>query len=136
MKSAALLLGRPAAMARPSPLEGVCSHPFYLAAMVALKNARTRGIEWTLDAKDLNAILVGGNWRCAVTNVKFDYKPAVDGKRRPWAPSLDRIRSGEGYVPGNVRFVCVAANLAMNEWGEDVLQKMAHSLVSSKRLAR
>ncbi len=53
-------------------------------------------------------------------------------RRAPWAPSVDRIDSSKGYVPGNVRLVCVAANLAMNEWGEDVLARVARAYVEAR----
>ena len=39
--------------------------------------------------------------------------------------SLDRIDSSKGYTVENCRLVCTAVNLAMNEWGEDVLERIA-----------
>lgn len=43
------------------------------------------------------------------------------GSRRPFLPSLDRIKPELGYVPGNVRIVLWALNCAMSTWGLDVL---------------
>lgn len=72
------------------------------------------------------ALLEQQGFVCAVTGVPIDFaadRPEA-GKRKPWAPSLDRITPSLGYVPGNVRVTTVAANYAMNEWGEDIFRHM------------
>ena len=58
----------------------------------------------------------------------------LSGNRRenPWAPSIDRIDNSKGYEAGNVRMVCVAANFAMNAWGEEALYELAASMVAHK----
>jgi len=61
-------------------------------------------------------------WRCAVSGQPFTLEP-LNGKR-PYAPSIDRINSAIGYVPGNTRIVCVAVNYAMNVWGESVIWRL------------
>lgn len=42
----------------------------------------------------------------------------------PFAPSLDRINCGGGYTKDNTRIVCVAVNVAINTFGDDVFFKM------------
>lgn len=115
-------------------LNTVLFERFRVPVSVAKSNAKKRGIPWGVSIRDLNDAVLACGWKCAVTRVKFEYGPPVDGARRPWSPSLDRIESSRGYVPGNVRFVCVAANLAMNTWGEKVLHRMAESLIASRRV--
>lgn len=66
--------------------------------------------------------------RCALTDIPFDLSPA-SGARRPFAPSIDRPDSSRGYADDNARIVCVAVNIAMNQWGEDVLYRLAGALV-------
>ena len=43
-------------------------------------------------------------------------------------PSIDRINATKGYTKDNVRIVCLAANVAMMQWGENVLYIMAQSI--------
>ena len=66
--------------------------------------------------------------RCEITFLKF--QPRQEGwSRNPYGPSLDRIESSKGYSLGNCRIVSVAVNLAMNEWGEDVLKVISEAYV-------
>lgn len=71
-------------------------------------------------------------WRCAVTNIKLDILKIDGRRRRPFAPSLDRINSSGGYTKDNVRIVCLATNLALNEWGDEVFWKLAEGYLKSK----
>lgn len=74
--------------------------------------------------------------RCALTGIAFDTVKVEGGTRhhkRPYAPSIDRIDNSLGYTDTNVRIVCVAVNLAMNTWGEEVLFKIAANLVCMQR---
>ena len=69
-------------------------------------------------------------WHCAVTGLPMSID-VVHG-RKPYSPSLDRIDPRAGYEEGNCRVVCLAANLAMNVWGEDVLVKMGRGIVARR----
>jgi hypothetical protein len=65
--------------------------------------------------------------RCALCGLPFDLSP-----RRPMSPSLDRIDAGLGYVPGNVRFVALALNYAMQAWGEDAISTVLQAFCARK----
>lgn len=99
----------------------------------AVKNARVRGIEFELGKDEFGRLWAASGARCAITGRPLDIQGAERGswRRNPWAPSLDRISSADGYRAGNCRVVCVAANIAMNEWGLDVLRELAHGLFGS-----
>lgn len=89
----------------------------------AKQNAKgRRQIEFALTERDLDDMLAAAKWRRSVTGTPFTLE-VIAGKR-PYAPSIDRIDSAKGYFPGNCRMVCVAANYAMNVWGEAVLRQM------------
>lgn len=45
----------------------------------------------------------------------------------PFRPSLDRINPKVGYVPGNVRIVCLITNTAMLHYGEASFAELAIS---------
>lgn len=102
------------------------------------KNAQARGHEFTLTEGDVVSLVVASQGRCAVTGITLstDRGELPPGKkmRRPWAPSIDRMDSTQGYVLGNCRIVCCAANYAMSQWGEDVLLEMAKA-IARKRIA-
>lgn len=64
-----------------------------------------------------------------MTGIEFEFDRFEGSCRRPFAPSLDRIRSNEGYSVGNCRLVCVLVNLALNQWGLEPLMRVASNLV-------
>lgn len=67
--------------------------------------------------------------RCSLTGIPFvTERPKEKFARRPFAASIDRIDSKKGYELDNCRLVCIAVNLAMNVWGEDVLYRIAEGL--------
>lgn len=100
---------------------------------VTKKNAGCCGIPFKLKYRDFEDLLWLSQNRCMLSGIPFDFTP-VKGKRRPFAPSIDRIDSAEGYTRANCRLVCCAVNIAMNEWGYDVLLQISHALVSQAGL--
>lgn len=94
----------------------------------AKKRALGRGQEYRLAQRDEDGLIERSDGRCCLTGIAFNLD-RLGARRRPYAPSLDRIDATQGYVPGNVRIVCVAANYAMNEWGEKVLAQVASGYV-------
>jgi hypothetical protein len=95
----------------------------------ARKNAGTRRIEFSLTAEQVARLLRRSDGRCEITGIPLSLER--EGRTRsPWRPSLDRIKSEAGYSFGNCRVVCCAVNLAMNEWGVSVLDKLARAYVS------
>ena len=70
--------------------------------------AKARGLEFSIQRSDLTL-----PERCPVFGVVLALPLYGDGSRkpRPNAPSLDRIDSSKGYVPGNVRVISHRANV-------------------------
>lgn len=66
------------------------------------KNARERGLEYSLTRADISIPEM-----CPVFGTKLAY---VEGRRTHSTPSLDRIDSSKGYIPGNVIVVSWRAN--------------------------
>lgn len=94
------------------------------------ERARAYGIPYTLTSDQLKEMFLSTRGRCSVTGILFNrIRPAYSTKR-PWYPSLDRIDSRKPYSKENCRFVCVAVNVAMGEWGEWVLRSMAKAMLS------
>lgn len=112
----------------------------YNAFMQSIYSARKRASksaaahELTKEQADQLWERCGGS--CEVTGIAFSIKQVTGSARRPWAPSIDRIDAQVGYTVDNVRVVCAAVNIAMNEWGEDVLYTIASSIMANGRARR
>lgn len=95
--------------------------------------AKARGLEYDITAEYVSEVLIAQNRKCAITGLPFEFKPVRKGARGPLHPSVDRINCKRGYVIGNVRVVCLAINIALNEWGEDVFLRIAGAALAAAR---
>lgn len=70
-------------------------------------NARNRGIEHTIKVEDIPRPVL-----CKYLGIRIDYRCASErGRLRSYnAPSIDRIDSTRGYVPGNIQVISDLAN--------------------------
>lgn len=101
--------------------------------MQAVRNARKRAAkkgrecQLTLDvARELWARCKG---HCELTGIRFHVRREAGTQYRAFSPSIDRRDSAAGYTLNNVRVVCTAVNVAMNQWGEDVLRRIAKGML-------
>lgn len=94
----------------------------------ARRRAKDRGLECDLDDGHAKELWRRCKGRCELTSIPFDLEKIEGCFRRPFAPSIDRVNAAGGYTASNVRVVCTAVNLAMNQWGEDVLFRLARGL--------
>jgi len=93
------------------------------------KNAKNRGIEFSLTEEDIKRLIETANGRCEVSGIRFSMQK-LDGMRvRPWSPSIDRVNSAFGYHVENCRILCAAVNLSINQWGDDVFYAIAGATV-------
>lgn len=86
--------------------------------------AKHRKIEFSIDLEYVRQLYDESKGKCSVTGIPFEFSYKTGERQPPWAPSIDRINSGEGYMPGNVRIVCSSVNVAMGQWGESVLRRI------------
>jgi len=101
-------------------------------AWEARRRAERKLVPFTLTANDidrLQAVIDVG--ACEVTGAQFEMSGST-----PYAPSLDRVQPGLGYVPGNVRVVCRWINVAMGQWGEAAINKACADWMSRKSRRR
>jgi len=82
-----------------------------------------------LKINDIEFVLRISNGRCAVTGIPFDFSKTGECKRAPYQPSIDRIDNSKGYTPENIRLVCLAVNIAMSDWGEEVFSSICSGYV-------
>lgn len=99
--------------------------------------AKKKGMECTLTEADIDAMLVDSEGMCAVSGLPFLIRDRYEDERvNPWQPSIDRIKSDEGYTRENCRVVCYIANLAMSQFGEDALIMLSQAVVERDKYRR
>ena len=100
----------------------------------SVKNARSRELEHSLTHAQFHQIAERCEDACELTGIKFQWIRGLGiNERQPFAPSLDRIDSRLGYTYENCRIICVAANMAINTWGDWVLAEMARGLTTKHK---
>lgn len=97
--------------------------------------ASRKNVPFTITRDDVLVLLTSQHYRCSISGLPFQIRSerGVSASRDPWRPSIDRIDPSLGYAPGNCRLICTAANLAINEWGEDVFLTLARGILDRKR---
>lgn len=123
-------------VAKSTPLVSELADDIRAAIRQTLKRASTRskekGMAFDLTYDFLCQLFVGQNGLCAMTGIKMTTIKKYDCRRNPFAPSIDRIDSSEGYIVGNVQYVTAIANIAKSDYGEAPFYAMCTS-VRNKR---
>lgn len=96
----------------------------------ARKRARKRGWQFDITDELVASLFLLQNQRCAATDIPFQFQSRAGCVRNPFAPSIDRIDSTQGYVPSNVRLVLWAVNCAAADYGLDVFIPVAKAIVA------
>lgn len=91
-------------------------------------------IPFAIDKYFIDQLFHDQKFRCAVSGIPFEKPRSGKGKnpRHPFGPSLDRIKPDLGYVPGNLRLVCLIVNLAMANWGEKYLHELVLAMSTER----
>lgn len=97
----------------------------------AKKRARAKGIEFNLTDTNIAELIKTSRGRCSLTGIPFSMARHANTYRAPFAPSLDRLNSTEGYTVANTRLVCVAVNWALSDWGCGVFETIAAGYIST-----
>lgn len=102
-------------------------HPNRRMWSVAKQRAKQRGIEFTISRDD---IVIPTH--CPVLGMELRLGVGRSGRQggNPDSPSLDRIDSSRGYVPGNVRVISHLANSMKGAATKEQLRKFAMWVLS------
>jgi hypothetical protein len=105
-------------------------HAYYMRLLAKCRrNAKTREIEFNLTADDMMKLVARSNGVCELTGMVFQKRHDIGfSESQPFIPSIDRIDSYKGYSFDNCRLICLAANLAINSWGDWVLMDLMRSM--------
>lgn len=134
VKSVALSKWREIAAPEPVAVCKVGLRPWVgkLLYRAARANAKRRGIPFDLTLDDVEGLIAASNGKCALTGIPFDLFKDANCRVRHWTPSLDRVDSKAGYTTDNVRLIVSAANIALSDFGEDVLLRIAKGMIRVK----
>jgi hypothetical protein len=72
---------------------------------------------------------------CELSGLPLERIPRGKFRINPFAPSLDRIRPELGYVKSNVRIIAFIVNRSRSDFGDEILMKMARSLVQKELIS-
>lgn len=86
----------------------------------SIEAGEEKNIDFDLTIEFLQNLWDKQQGACALTGIVFQDSIEDKHKRRPYIPSIDRMQSEIGYLKNNVRFVCVAVNMALFTWGEKI----------------
>lgn len=89
--------------------------------------AKTQDI---LGRRDVQRLLMEQGYRCPISGSYFTHDAFDGAGRSPFQPSIDRRDPSRGYERDNIRVVCLLVNMAMSDWGEDPLRKIARRIVT------
>jgi hypothetical protein len=105
------------------------------AALVrkARERSRLKKIPISIDATDVLGLIQQQKFRCAVSGVPFSFENINESRRKPFAPSIDRIVREDGYVIGNIRITSVITNLAIGDFSEADFLAMCCGVTSSAK---
>lgn len=98
------------------------------------RNARHRDIPFALTWDDVIAMWQRSRGRCEISGIPFAFAKDRRFKNRPFAPSIDRRENAAGYSAKNCRLICVAVNLALNEWGIETLLKIVAAVHARRKI--
>jgi hypothetical protein len=95
----------------------------------ANRRAKKKNIPFDLTKEWIIFKLEEQNYCCALTHIQLVVEQ-TENYLNPYMPSLDRIDSTKGYTKDNVRIVCAAINLALNEYGEEVFGQICKAYLA------
>ena len=100
----------------------------------ARANAKRRGLDFSIDAKDLLDIYENQGGKCALSGHEMTLGSSDDLELRRYAASPDRIDNERGYTNDNVWLVCQHANSMKSSTNlEDFIEWCRAVAVTHKR---
>lgn len=100
----------------------------------ARARAKSKGLLYDLDFQWLSEKIEAGT--CELSGIVFEL-PTFDTEINainPYSPSIDKINARGDYTKSNCRVICFCVNMALSNWGDEVLYHMCESVIK-KRLS-
>lgn len=100
----------------------------------AKDRAKRNNLPYELDYEWLEAKIDAGV--CELSHLPFVHESRGAFKCSPYAPSIDKINPKDGYTKNNCRVICFCVNMALSDWGEDVLYNMCENLLKNRKIIK
>ncbi len=101
---------------------------YYWATARAKKYNRT-----LMSREEFDILWSRAGGKCEMTGITFTPRPdGSEDRIWPWRSSLDRIDNSKGYEFTNCRLICVAMNMALHQFGEEVFKVLARCYAESR----
>lgn len=82
----------------------------------ASSRANKKNLKFELDIKWVERNLLRQDYKCKYSGIKFEMKKhPIDGSKRPFLPSIDKIEPKKGYTKDNSAIVCTIVNVMKND---------------------
>jgi len=101
-----------------------CEKLALIAFERAQARARRRGLDFEISRDWILTKLEAQKFKCALTGLRFRFRELDDSPRNPFAPFLDQITPGLGYVSNNTRIVLLAINVAIADFPGHALEEI------------
>jgi len=93
--------------------------PFRVFFSTTKKNSQHKKLSFDLDLVFLKNLWETQEGKCKITSIPMILSPSRYRKVfKPDSASIDRIDPTEGYIKGNVQFVCLSINYARNRFND------------------
>jgi hypothetical protein len=109
--------------------------PYWRALHYARARAKRANVP-IMSAEEYASLVVRSKGACELTGIEFSYEKPAGHRKAMWGPSIDRIDCRGDYQLGNCRLVSVAVNLALNEFGIDVLKRITLAFSEMEKAKR
>jgi hypothetical protein len=97
------------------------------------KGAEKRGLEFSVDIKELWELYKTQDRKCALTNMEIKFGERSNEKG---TASLDRIDSAKGYVNGNIQWVHSDVNIMKNKYDQEYFISICKMIASNHDLGK
>lgn len=102
----------------------------------AQARAKEHSLDFDLSKEFISQLYEIQDKKCVMTGLEFQLeRQSGYKKRRPFAPSLDRIDCTKGYTKNNIRIVCSIVNIALSDFGDQVFDIMCEAYVNKKKVS-
>jgi len=93
------------------------------------KNQQRHSVDITL--KYMLHLAEKQNHKCALTGIPFTFTKISEQRHDALHPSIDRVNSDHGYIPGNVQWTTVWANLAKQDYSNNFFIEMCQKVAEN-----